>query len=190
MSKDPYQEMDALRFAQAPYKEAPNMQVHLMRQIDRCLHASTFLEEEAFNSAVSSLLAILPRSIHQAVFNREEEWHLIKEEWQYQYWCGVPMGSPEEPITSDGLPLKRKRIIIATTEEGEEVEVEEEYEAWDKVVSPRRIEKEYVDYHELFRVIREELENANMIYSRKPETFVIYESLDPGKHDPKVDLDE
>jgi len=76
-------------------------------------------------------------------------------------------------VTSDGLPLRRTRVIIATNEKGEKVEVEEEYEAWDKVVSPRQTEEEIFDYHALFEIVMQELEKANMIYSRRPGTMAI-----------------
>jgi hypothetical protein len=53
---------------------------------------------------------MVPLHKKKEIAERENEYTSITESWHYKYWCGVPLGTPEEPI--NGSPALLKETVI------------------------------------------------------------------------------
>src|SRR5208283_1082774 len=55
-------------------------------------------DESIFAANVRVLLSFLPNQKKQEVKERSAEYTSTNQSWQYKNFCGVPLGTPEEPI--------------------------------------------------------------------------------------------
>lgn len=74
-----------------------NIESLVFRQIERCSIAAT-QDESLFAANVRVLLSMLPEGKRKEVLEQSDEYIEKVERWQYRYWCGVPVGTPENPI--------------------------------------------------------------------------------------------
>lgn len=73
-------------------------------------NVSASQDELIFASYVRLLMSYLPGHKRASVYERETEYMDVKECWHYKYNCGVPLGTPEEPI--NGSPYKVEETVI------------------------------------------------------------------------------
>ena len=139
MVKEPHVEEE--EFSDVEVKGRLDAKWRLERQLDRCnsLAIEAALDprkEEAFKRAVEVLLGDLPISIRQKVMDRRNEFIIPpREEWQYRYCAGQPMGTPDNPVLdADGRVISP--ILVTVPEE--------------------------LDPYALLEIIKEELERANL----------------------------
>jgi hypothetical protein len=121
-------------------------------QILKCLEVGT---EESEN-AIVTLHNMIPKSwwddeLREDVNKTEEEVTV----WDYQKWCGVNMGTPNNPITSDGKPPD---------------------EDWSNVISPLPRTTTVTNYDELFHACLN-LFDRRGLFMEKMRTEVIPGSL-------------
>jgi len=118
-------------------------------QIILCNRARGGEDPAVFEAHVRALLDMLPQYKRDEIQKRESEYIYETERWQYRYWCGIPLGTPENPITSDGEPPKPD---------------------WSNVVSPTLVREEVVDYEKLFSIIMETLEGLGLSWAIDQKT--------------------
>ena len=113
------------------------------RQIDRCNQSLANPDPSIFEANVRALLAMLPSKKYKEVIEQSHLYNTTTRTWRYKYWCGVPQGSPEAPITSDGKPPK---------------------DDWSNVISPVPVEETETDYERLYEVILQAFESINLTW--------------------------
>lgn len=136
----------------AEFKQKINVEYLVLKQIDRCNTAAYEGDEGKFNNAVESLLAMLPKENRQRIEsekNREQYTETI-EQPVYQYSCGHPMGTPENPIY-------RNKKTDWNWDGGEQI-----------LVSPTFEEVEQVDYQKLYKMILSELQDVGVTWKIEP----------------------
>ena len=136
----------------AEFKQKINVEYLVLKQIDRCNTAAYEGDEGKFNNAVESLLAMLPKENRQRIEsekNREQYTETI-EQPVYQYSCGHPMGTPENPIY-------RNKKTDWNWDGGEQI-----------LVSPTIEEVEQVDYQKLYKMILAELQDVGVTWKIEP----------------------
>lgn len=101
-----------------------DIQALVFRQIERT-HASALQDVSYFSSNVRLLLNMLPKHKKAEADKRAEEYTSKVERWEYKYWCGVPMGTPENPINNSPYMVREEvidwhkmlEVILETFEE-------------------------------------------------------------------------
>lgn len=86
-----------------------NIEFLVMRQIERTSLAAT-QDEPLFAANVRVLLSMLPSYKREEILSRAEEYTEVVQRYQYKYWCGVPIGTPENPI--GGSPALVEEEVI------------------------------------------------------------------------------
>lgn len=81
----------------------------VFRQIERT-SLSALQDESIFASNVRVLLSHLPSHKRAEVLNRTDEYTSTVQRLQYKYWCGVPLGTLNEPI--NGSPELIEEEVI------------------------------------------------------------------------------
>lgn len=109
---------------ETPLQDQLNIEQLVFRQIERT--ALSALQDEAlFASNVRILLSMVPANKREQIEDRTDEYTSEMESWQYKYFCGVPLGTPEEPINNSPYLVKEPitdwhmlfEIILASYEE-------------------------------------------------------------------------
>ena len=136
----------------AEFKQKINVEYLVLKQIDRCNTAAYEGDEGKFNNAVESLLAMLPKENRQRIENDKsrEQYTETIEQPVYQYSCGHPMGTPENPIY-------RNKKTDWNYDGGEPI-----------LVSPTIEEVEQVDYQKLYKMILSELQDVGVTWKIEP----------------------
>jgi len=75
------------------------------RQIERT-NTSASQDENLFASNVRTLMSLLPRHKRTELEARVDEYTYPVQRWEYKYCCGVPMGTPEEPVLGSPRPVE------------------------------------------------------------------------------------
>jgi len=148
MSGTPFEETPI----DSEYKQKVNVEFLTLKQIDRCNNAAFEGDEAKFSNAVESLLAMLPKENRMRIENErnKEEYTEKSEQPVYQYSCGKPMGTLENPIYRN-LPTDWNY------KGGEPV-----------LVSPTVEEVENVDYQKLYKMILGELQDVGVTWKIEP----------------------
>ena len=110
-----------------------------------------------FNANVRALFCLMPAEKKKAIEDRQEDYIETIDDWEYQYTCGVRVGTPENPITLDGKPPN---------------------EEWSNVISPIPIQREEYDYEILFEIIMESLQGVGLTWSSTRKTIEIGKVVD------------
>ena len=71
------------------------------QQINRCLISASMYDPSSFEMNVTKLLSILPKKQRDAIREREEEYIETYASLKYKHNCGVPMGTPENPVKDE-----------------------------------------------------------------------------------------
>jgi len=75
-----------------------NIEALVFRQIERT-QQSAVQDETVFAANVRLLMNLLPSNKRDEIVERADEYTSTVERYQYKYWCGVPLGTPKEPIS-------------------------------------------------------------------------------------------
>jgi len=136
----------------AEFKQKINVEYLVLKQIDRCNTAAYEGDEGKFNNAVESLLAMLPKENRARIENDKNRDQYVEtiEQPVYQYSCGHPMGTPENPIY-------RNKKTDWNWDGGEPI-----------LVSPTVEEVEQVDYQKLYKMILSELQDVGVTWKIEP----------------------
>lgn len=67
------------------------------RQIERVNIASSF-DRRVFAANLGAFKAMLPKHKRMEVEMKAEEYLVVTQQYQYKYNCGVPVGTPENPV--------------------------------------------------------------------------------------------
>lgn len=94
---------------ETPIKGEVNVESLVFRQIERT-SLSALQDETIFASNVRVLLSHLPSHKRAEVINRSDEYTSTVQRLQYKHWCGVPLGTLEEPI--NGSPELIEEEVI------------------------------------------------------------------------------
>lgn len=94
---------------ETPIHAELNIESLIFRQIERC-YISTIQSEELFAANVRALLSTIPSHKQTEILDKEDEYKSIIQHYEYKYNCGVPLGTPEEPIC--GSPWLAEEEII------------------------------------------------------------------------------
>lgn len=81
----------------------------LFRQIERTNQAAV-QDETLFAANVRILLSMIPTNKREEVHARHDEYTSTQQRWEHKYCCGVPMGTPEEPV--NGSPALIEEEVI------------------------------------------------------------------------------
>lgn len=114
------------------------------RQIDRCNLSMSGMDPSIFEANVRALLSMLPSHKRAEVMTRENDFNTTGTEYEFQYNCNMRMGTPDNPVTSDGLPPNEDRS---------------------NVISPVPVEVERTDYEKLYEIIIESLESVGLTWN-------------------------
>jgi len=74
----------------------------IFRQIERT-YVSALQDEAYFAANVRLLLSTVPSHKQAQIRERAAEYTSTTQTYQYKYWCGVPLGTPDKPI--NGSPM-------------------------------------------------------------------------------------
>jgi hypothetical protein len=113
------------------------------RQIDRCNMSMGSVEPSVFEAHVRALMTMLPSNKFTDVMNRSDEYNKEVHEWHHESWCGIQMGTPENPITTDDKPPK---------------------EDWSNVISPRPTTRTETDYEKLYKIVLQAFESVGLTW--------------------------
>jgi hypothetical protein len=146
----------------AEFKQKINVEYLVLKQIDRCNTAAYEGDEGKFNNAVESLLAMLPKENRVRIENEKSKSEYVEtiEQPVYQYSCGKPMGTPENPIY-------RNKKTDWNYDGGEPI-----------LVSPTTEEVEVVNYQKLYKMILAELQDVGVTWKIEPRGNV-EKKIDP-----------
>lgn len=129
--------------------EEANIRGHLSiedlvrRQIDRCNMTMGGLDETIFHANVRALMKMLPSKKLADIEDRGIEYNTTVKEWHYEQWCGINMGTPQNPITTDDEPPK---------------------DDWSNVISPRPNEYTQTDYEKLYELVIQGFESVGLTW--------------------------
>lgn len=76
-----------------------DIQALIFRQVERCAQAA-MQDESLFAANVRILLSMLPKIKRDELMERSDEYTSTTRNYQYKYFCGVPLGTPEHPINN------------------------------------------------------------------------------------------
>ena len=79
-----------------------DIQALIFRQVERCAAAAQ-QDETLFAANVRILLSMLPKIKRDELMDRSDEYTSTSQTYQYKYFCGVPLGTPDHPI--NGSPF-------------------------------------------------------------------------------------
>lgn len=109
-------------------------------------------EQEAFEANVTALMMHLPSAKFRDIEKKGELYNEDSLELQYTYWCNQKQGTPEHPITFDGLPPNDDRS---------------------NVKSPIPVNVRRTDYEKLFQIILHAYESIGLTWRIQSRTAVI-----------------
>lgn len=118
------------------------------RQIDRCNISMSGPDPSVFEANVRALMTMLPSNKYQQILSAADEYNSEIHDWQYEQWCGINMGTPDDPITTDGGKPK---------------------EDWSNVISPKPVSRVETDYEKLYEVILRTFEAVGLTWRVEPK---------------------
>ena len=86
-----------------------NVEIIVFRQIERT-NMSALQGEEYFASNVRLTLSYIPLHIREGIIARSDEYTNTTKRLEYKTWCGVPLGTQENPI--NGSPYEIEEEVI------------------------------------------------------------------------------
>ena len=117
------------------------------RQMDRCNMSMGGADTSIFEANVRALMKMLPTSKLNELLGKENDYNEVVHDWQYEYWCGVKMGTPQHPITSDDKPPNEDRS---------------------NVISPTPTSYTQTDYEKLFELVIQSYESVGLTWKVEP----------------------
>lgn len=144
-----------------------NIEDLVRRQIDRCNMALGQPDPSAFESYVRGLMKMLPDHKRKEIYANENEYNEKYEDYEYQYSCGMQIGTPNAPVY--------------VYEPGDP-----EYDADNLVIySPKLVTKEETDYEQLYELILLAFQEVGLTWEVEQKTFEIGPASPPES---KVDI--
>jgi len=143
-------------FVAGGFEEKPSIDQVFMQQ----LRIINMADGENFDEAVYKLLNLLPSRWRDWVLSQEDRYLQRGEEFVYKEFCGIKMGTPEEPVLADpskGIPM---------TEDGE-IDYSDS-----NVVSPKLVTTTSIDTQELHSLIMQAAELAGLTWNLRREPVV------------------
>lgn len=86
-----------------------NIEGLIFRQIERT-ELAALQDETIFAANVRLLLSMTPSHKRSEITGRSDEYTSVSETWQYKHWCGVPLGTPDNPV--NGSPYLMSEDVI------------------------------------------------------------------------------
>jgi len=130
---------------QAESREVLTSTLLLFKSIERT-NQTVLGNGENFDQCVDSVFLMCPQRVKSAIVKRVKEYKQTSEKYVYTSWCGIQQGTVEHPVRNP--------------ETGQ-------------VISPIKVESEFVNYHELYNVILNELESAGYHYKTETMTYQV-----------------
>jgi hypothetical protein len=140
------------------FKHNDDIQSAVFRQIQRCEQAITDGDEGAFANSVNGLFCLLPKENRKHIEDNKEKYVEIIDEPVYQYSCGHPMGTLENPVYRN---LPSAWNYDANVNGGMPV-----------LVSPIVEPVERTNYMKLFQLILDEFEIIGITWKTEPRDKV------------------
>ena len=82
----------------------------VFRQMDRCNQLMTDIDPWVFEQSVYGLMDNLhPRKLLE-VINRSKDYTDKGEEWEYDYYAGTQIGTPEKPVNGSPRLVPYERV--------------------------------------------------------------------------------
>lgn len=103
------QPTDADVFKEPEIRAQLNIEDLVWRQIDRT-NISASYDENTFAANVRVLMSMLPSHKRTELIDRREDYVYDTEQWSYKYFCGVPMGTPENPVAGSPFLMKSEEV--------------------------------------------------------------------------------
>jgi len=146
------------------YRDRLDIKFLFHQQIQRCL---TYAGTDLYAHHVMSLARLLPAASFHALMQEPDRWETEKIVWVYKAPVGLRLGTPENPL------LINNRVPVRRTEEGDI--------DWSdpNIYSPHPKIRTFTDYEHLFRLIMDEAEARDLLWST--EEFAKVEALKPTK---------
>lgn len=82
---------------ESPIHGELDIEALVFRQIERTANSAS-QDETLFANNVRVLMTYLPEYKQEEIQDRSGEYTSTIQRWQFKYWCGVPLGTIEEPI--------------------------------------------------------------------------------------------
>lgn len=141
------------------FRERVNISNNLYLQLERCLATISGVDPSVFEANVRGLLGLLPSFKRQEVLRRGKEYNDTYQEFQYETYCNIQVGSIVEPALYDeSQPVMRDKVT-------DEI-------LWSdpNIQSPKLVQITDTDYEKLFFVIVDALEAADLTYNVESKT--------------------
>lgn len=142
------------------FREKLDVASVFMRQLERVHIAASHHDPTLFEENVWALLDILPTTYRNVIYDdREGEYNSDITRFQYDNFCGVQLGTQENPIMQEndyGTPYQVKRDKDGNIDWGDP-----------NIVSPHLVIETVTNYQSLRRIILEEAENAGILWQPK-----------------------
>lgn len=143
---------------QVEFKQNVDIQGIVLQQIQKCQQTISEGDDVAFDNSVQGLLLILPKENRKHVEDNKEKYVETVEEPVYQYSCGHPMGTVENPVYRNNPPdWNYDRNLNG----GKPVRV-----------SPIIEIVERTDYRVLYQLVLDELEDIGLTWKAEPRDKV------------------
>lgn len=130
--------MDEDLLENVPIHGELNVEMLVFRQIER-INLSATQDEILFASNVRILMSMVPSHKREEILDRSDEYTSTSEHYEWKFWCGVPLGTVENPVNN----------------------------------SPYKIEEEVIDWHKLYEIVLEILEDCNLTWQLEKWTIEI-----------------
>lgn len=116
--------VDTSVLEETPIKGELNIESLVFRQIERT-YLSALQDESLFASNVRLLLSTIPKHKRDEVLSFSDEYTNVNKQYQYKYCCGIPMGTPDEPVSGSPVLIEEEvvdwhklfEIILSSLEE-------------------------------------------------------------------------
>jgi hypothetical protein len=88
-----------------------NIEQLIFRQIERTHQAAT-QDETVFAVNVRILMNMIPAHRYDDIVNRTDEYTSVVERWEYKHFCGVPLGTPAEPVCGSPYKVNEEVLLV------------------------------------------------------------------------------
>ena len=120
----------------------------VFQHIQRCLVSMAGMDVSVFETNVRGLMALLPEFKRNEVYENEDDFTTRSEKYIYKKFCGIDMGTPQNPIMDndkDDISYDPRR---ETT-----------------IISPILKEFAETDYEKLFELLMRAIDELGLLYS-------------------------
>lgn len=131
-------------------------------QIERCNISCSGVDPAIFEANVRMLLTMIPSYKQKEVMSRSKEYNNEVEEFVFQNYCNIQLGSTSKPLMSKDRHGIRH---IVKRDEAENIDWEDP-----NILSPQFVKSVDTDYEELYKVIINCLESANITWRVEGKT--------------------